>query len=476
MSLRPAAVSRVELDPAADAAHRAQRLRRLNTVEIPALRLVGMALLAVCVLLHNRFVLGDVALAASVGVTVFLLGYSALAWLALWRWWGRLGAVDLGLAFLVLDLGVWTVAVYHTGGERSWLFVVLLVRVADQVNTSFARAAAFAHLAAAAYLGLLGYVALADGRAIAWPAELAKASILYLGGLYIALAARTAERRRRQVGAAVHLARETVQRLAERTGELEAQTRELEQRTRDLEQARVRAEEAGRARRRFFALMSHELRTPLSAIMGFSRLLLRGDEGPLTDKQAAYVRTVETNGGRLLHLIDAVLEVAGVDPDRLRLEAQDVDVRALVETCVAESRALVGDRPLTVECDLPPTLPAVCGDAGKLRQIVLGLLSNAIRFTPRGRVIVRARPAPEGIHLAVADTGVGIAEADLARVFDPFYRVERAAATEATGAGLGLAISKMYVELHGGWIWAESRLHSGSTFHVTLPLRPPTLT
>src|SRR5262245_6619768 len=446
------------IDPAQAALVSADRRRRLNTLEIPALRLVGMILLALAVLLHNRYLLRTFSVAEWLHVTAILIGYAALAWLVLWGCWSRVRAVDLGLVFLVADLPVWAVAVYYTGGERSWLFVVVLIRVADQLNTSFARAVAFAHLAAVTYLALIGYLAVVEGRAIAWPAELSKTAFVYLGGLYVALAARVAEQRRRRMTAAVRVARDTIQQLGERT--------------RELEEARLLAEEASRARSRFLALMSHELRTPLSSIIGFSRLLLRRREGELTEKQATYVQTVETNSARLLHLIDNVLDVARLDPERQRLVAEDVDVLRLVDECVTESLPLVGDKKVAIERDFPPALPALRADGAKLRQVLLNLLSNAIRFTPEGRVVVRVRDAAEGIHLAVADTGVGIAEAESGRVFEPFHRVEGAAPT-ASGAGLGLAISKMYVELHGGWIWAESRLHAGSTFHVTLPRVEP---
>ncbi len=450
----------IELDPGADALRREARLRRLNTVEIPTLRLVGMLLLALAMLLHNRFVLGAFSPAEWLQVTAFVTGYAALSWLVLWGWWGRVGAVDLGLVFLVADLGVWAVVLYHTGGERSWLFIVLLVRVADQVNTSFRRAVTLAHLAAATYVMLMGYLVLVEGRTISWAEELSKTGILYLAGLYVSLAARTAERRRRQVAAAVRLARDTIQRLGERT--------------RELDQARYRAEEASRARSRFLALMSHEFRTPLSTIIGFSGLLLRGRDGPLTQKQANYLQTVERNSARLLHLIDNVLDVARIDPTRQRLEAHDVDVVRLVDECVTEVFPQIGERKLRIERELPATPPALRADERKLRQVVLALLSNAIRFTPEGRVTVRLREVDDGVHLSVADTGIGIPEAELARVFEPFYRIEGAAASaDSSGAGLGLAISKMYVELHGGWIWAESRPRAGSTFHVTLPRVSP---
>jgi signal transduction histidine kinase len=131
----------------------------------------------------------------------------------------------------------------------------------------------------------------------------------------------------------------------------------------------------------------------------------------------------------------------------------------------------VRERRLKIEKDVPLELPILVGDRTKIKQILLNFLSNAIKFTQEGRVVVQVRPEPNAVHVSVADTGIGIRDSDLERLFEPFRRLDSPLAREAGGTGLGLTISKRFVELHGGRIWAESRENHGSTFHFTVPLK-----
>jgi signal transduction histidine kinase len=149
---------------------------------------------------------------------------------------------------------------------------------------------------------------------------------------------------------------------------------------------------------------------------------------------------------------------------------EDLDLHDLVNECIDSSVPLVRGKPLKIEKDVPLELPRLRADRTKVKQILLNLLSNAIKFTATGRVVVRVQPEPDAIHVSVADTGIGIKEHDLARLFEPFHRLNSPLSREAGGTGLGLAISKKFVELHGGRMWAESRENQGSTFHFALPL------
>jgi signal transduction histidine kinase len=141
-----------------------------------------------------------------------------------------------------------------------------------------------------------------------------------------------------------------------------------------------------------------------------------------------------------------------------------------VDECVESSLPLVRDKRVKIETDVPVDLPEIHADRTRIRQVVLNLLSNAIKFTATGRVLVQVRREPDALHVSVADTGIGISANDLARLFEPFQRLDNPLAQQADGTGLGLAISKKFVELHRGRIWAESRENQGSTFHFTLPL------
>jgi signal transduction histidine kinase len=217
--------------------------------------------------------------------------------------------------------------------------------------------------------------------------------------------------------------------------------------------------------------MSHELRTPLNSITGFSKLLLNRVDGDLTPLQTTYVQSIHTSGTHLLQVVNGVLDMAQIEAGKLEVHREPVTVTALVDECVESARALAEGKALRIEADLPPDLPPVDGDRTKLKQVLLNLLSNAIKFTPSGRVVVRVRREAAVLHVMVADTGPGISQADLPRLFEPFTRLD-GAARDAAGTGLGLMLSERCVERHRGRIWVESREGQGSTFHFTLPAVP----
>ena len=321
----------IHLDPEEAARRKAERTQRLNTFEVPVLRVIGMAVVAGLVLLHNAFVTGTLSWAGWLLLLAVMEAYSLLSWLVLARFSSRVRRFDLGLVFLIADLVIWDVAIYHSGGERSALFFILCVRVADQVNTSFRRTMVFAHLSALAYLGLAGYLAFVEQRPLAWPAELAKVFFIYGGNIYMSLAARTADTRRRQISAAIRVARDLIRRLEERSAE--------------LAEAKQRAEVASRAKSQFLATMSHELRTPLNALIGFSKVLLNRSDGDLNARQEVYVRAIHTSGNHLLALIGNVLDVARIEAGRLELRRERLDIRLLVDECVEACQALSGTSP-----------------------------------------------------------------------------------------------------------------------------------
>ena len=219
----------------------------------------------------------------------------------------------------------------------------------------------------------------------------------------------------------------------------------------------------------FLANMSHELRTPLNAIIGFSDLLDSGMAGDLTDKQREYIDDIRSSGHHLLALINDVLDIAKVEAGKYELDIS----RFPLSEPLLEGARIVRDRALEAGIDLDvsidPNLGYVEADERKVRQIVLNLLSNAVKFTPRGgRVNVAAVAANGRYEVSVRDTGVGIAPDDQERIFDEFTRAD---GTTEEGTGLGLALARRFVELHGGRIWVESAIGRGSTFRFTLPVR-----
>jgi PAS domain S-box-containing protein len=246
---------------------------------------------------------------------------------------------------------------------------------------------------------------------------------------------------------------------------------------RELEAARAAAEKASRAKSDFVAMMSHEIRTPVNVILGTTELLL---EGPLQEEQKELAETVERNAASLLVLLNDFLDFARIEAARLHLEEVPYEPAALVRGVAATlSRAAAarGSRLLTeVDPSVPPRLR---GDPGRVRQVLLNLASNAVKATEGGEIRVRVEAVPTAgepgaleLHLTVADTGMGIAPADLERVFDRFTQAGERPGRHPGGTGLGLSISRSLVELMGGSIRAESVPGLGSTFHVSLPLIP----
>ena len=228
--------------------------------------------------------------------------------------------------------------------------------------------------------------------------------------------------------------------------------------------------EAEEMRRRFLAHMSHELREPLTNIIGFSRVILKGIDGPISDQQRSDLEIVYANGQHLLGLINDLLDVAQIEAGLMELEFKKVDIGELIQSVMATTSALVRDKDIRLQQEIHPELPLIEADGTRLRQVLLKLLSNAAKFTDRGSITVRAWPTGNQIHVTVADTGRGIPDEDRERVFERFEQGE-AGIKRPQGIGVGLALCKEFVEMHGGRIWVESEEGAGSTFNFALPMR-----
>jgi len=267
------------------------------------------------------------------------------------------------------------------------------------------------------------------------------------------------------------LALASPQQLRELNQELESEIDGHRRTARQLVAAKERAERASLAKSDFLATMSHELRTPLNAILGFSEVLTKEIFGRLNPKQGEYVEYIHRSGSHLLQLISDLLDVSKIDVGHLRLMRTRIDVAALVREAVSLVHDRAQARGLDLAVELSGDLPAVDGDELRLKQILINLLSNAIKFTPSGgRVTVRAAAAPDGqLMLAVDDTGIGIAEADIPKALEMFAQVDNAMTRTYDGAGIGLPLSKALAELHGGRLDIVSAPGQGTTVTVTLP-------
>jgi two-component system phosphate regulon sensor histidine kinase PhoR len=224
-----------------------------------------------------------------------------------------------------------------------------------------------------------------------------------------------------------------------------------------------------RVRRDFVANVSHEFKTPLTAIQGFAETLL---SGALDDKanRKRFVEIIREHARRLARLTDDLLKLSRIEAGRLELEIRPVRVEALVGGCVETTRLNAQARGLEIHVDLQKDAPAVRGDGAQLGEVLQNLLDNAVQYTPAGgKIEVKARSNGQGVTFTVTDTGIGIPESDLERIFERFYRVDAARSREAGGTGLGLAIARHIVEAHGGRIWVESAIGQGSRFHFSIP-------
>lgn len=231
----------------------------------------------------------------------------------------------------------------------------------------------------------------------------------------------------------------------------------------------ARAAELDTERTRFLAGLSHELRTPLNAILGFTHLLASEDEGPLSPSAKEAVGMIGQSGEHLRLLIDDILDLSAMETGQLKLSRETIELHSLCEEVLREARAAAKDRPLTLALE-GPTPCHVLVDRRRIRQILTNLVSNAVKFTAEGQIVIRLEDADDGLRVRVVDTGRGIAPRHLNGIFEA-YRQAGTVAERREGAGLGLAIARSLAVLHGGRIEVASKLGEGSTFTVWLPRR-----
>lgn len=446
--------------------------RRDTLIELQR-RTLDLILLLTSVSVWMGLLLGDVyARSVTTEVIAFGVGVELVCGICFWL---RGSHFRLAAHFLVAGLWVCNgLAAYHFT-DPLFLFLFPFISIVAGALLHAATACVMT-LATSAFMLLLMAVSL-PSQVILPPLYLTWFSLGIMlsvqGGLYQALGIAWSYQ---------DYATEQMRDAREHRGQLMKLTKALQEATHDLQRANTQlrhaqnvAEEARRLKAQFAANVSHELRTPINLIVGFSEMMIMAPEAYgelLPSAYRADLHAIYRNGKHLQGLINDVLDISQIEAGRMIVMKERADPRQVILEAVELARDLVKSRGLALNVLVPETLPPVSIDRLRVRQVILNLLSNATRFTDQGSITLRVEVDEACLQISVADTGIGIRAEDLGRVFEEFNQLDGSLSRRQGGTGLGLALSKHFVKLHGGRMWVESEgiPGKGSTFYFTLPL------
>jgi len=426
--------------------------------------------------------------ACVVGILLQVLGaihLSYLFFLSLWalavlsalvlyfvysRWW----RLNLDPIWFIFDSAMVTWVVFWSGGSHSPWFPWYVASIgAAAVGGGVKWALAMAVVDCASYLGLLvatGEVAFASG---AFVHELSLMISLFCAPAFLLLGTVALQKKRLKI-------KQLEENERRKVAELTQVTEALNRRTQELAEANVKVSGADKLKSQFLANMSHELRTPLNSIIGFSEIMLTREDAQIAERDLRFLKNIHTSGQHLLGLINDILDLSKIEAGRAEVFPEQFPIEYVLDGVCTIMRGVADRRGVVLQLDLPPDLPQLEADVVKVKQIFYNLLSNAVKFSPdKASVIVAARSLDANasalgvpsIRVAVRDHGQGIDPKYHEAIFDAFRQLDSAAGRSFGGTGLGLALVKRFVELHGGHITVESSPGHGTSFAVLLPLR-----